>query len=388
MAVAGGADFLDLVYETAVDADVWPALIERFARMIGGTSAAFRSYDMLTEVGTVVAFGQDADLLDINFQAFCDRNPIKSSPEKVRREAQLRACGLMIYRPGLTVNTEWLSQQEFLRTDYYNEVYKKFDIYSDVSVGLAMDGTTWTGVDIYRSKTRGLFTHEELAVAAQAVPHLARAVKLGRTLAEQRQIGDGLAGVFEQSNYGVFLLDDVGRIRKANAVGERLLQSGDALCSRAGRLSATTSDAAQSLIALLKNAGAPDSTQRTGGAMALRTPGRSFPLSITVAPVRPERLSLSAGRPAILVCVTDPAANLGAAEQCLRDAFSLTGAESRVALALVDGLSLAEAATKFGVSLSTVRVQLGSVFSKTKTHRQAELVRVVMNATGLASGVR
>lgn len=62
----------------------------------------------------------------------------------------------------------------------------------------------------------------------------------------------------------------------------------------------------------------------------------------------------------------------------LRAAFGLTKAEARLAVALADGCSPAEAARDFEVKLTTVRTQLQQIFAKTGTSRQAELVAVLL----------
>lgn len=62
-------------------------------------------------------------------------------------------------------NIDWLPQEDFVRSAYYNEIYKKFDIYSNVSIGLSMEGKIWTGLDVYRSAANGAFTSDELAFA-------------------------------------------------------------------------------------------------------------------------------------------------------------------------------------------------------------------------------
>jgi DNA-binding CsgD family transcriptional regulator len=80
--------------------------------------------------------------------------------------------------------------------------------------------------------------------------------------------------------------------------------------------------------------------------------------------------------------VTDLEAEVSLPEQRLRDLFGLTPAETRVALALFDGLSPADAATGLGVSFHTVRNQLVRIFEKTGTNRQTELVRLMMRAVG------
>lgn len=57
--------------------------------------------------------------------------------------------------------------------------------------------------------------------------------------------------------------------------------------------------------------------------------------------------------------------------------YGLTPAESRLAVALANGLSLEEYALQKNVSVGTVRIQLKSIFSKMNITRQQELVRVL-----------
>jgi DNA-binding CsgD family transcriptional regulator len=53
--------------------------------------------------------------------------------------------------------------------------------------------------------------------------------------------------------------------------------------------------------------------------------------------------------------------------------FQLTPAEARIALGIARGKTLANIAQLHGISVQTAKTQLKSVFSKTHTHRQAEL---------------
>ncbi len=68
----------------------------------------------------------------------------------------------------------------------------------------------------------------------------------------------------------------------------------------------------------------------------------------------------------------------------LKDKFGLTPAQSRLVLRLVAGDSLRLSAAALGIGYETARTTLKSVFRKTKTHRQAELVTMIIHA-GLAS---
>jgi DNA-binding CsgD family transcriptional regulator len=64
----------------------------------------------------------------------------------------------------------------------------------------------------------------------------------------------------------------------------------------------------------------------------------------------------------------------------LRSHFGLTQAEARLALHLVAGETLRCAAVKLSITYETARSQLKSIFKKTRTHRQAELVVVILTA--------
>lgn len=57
--------------------------------------------------------------------------------------------------------------------------------------------------------------------------------------------------------------------------------------------------------------------------------------------------------------------------------FALTRAEAKLAVLLAGGASVTEAAHSQGVSIPTVRSHLASIFLKTRTTRQAELVRLL-----------
>jgi DNA-binding CsgD family transcriptional regulator len=63
--------------------------------------------------------------------------------------------------------------------------------------------------------------------------------------------------------------------------------------------------------------------------------------------------------------------------------YNLSPAELRVASALLTGKSPEEYAQEAGVTLNTVRTQVKSLFQKTGTHRQSELVSVLSRAPPL-----
>jgi DNA-binding CsgD family transcriptional regulator len=57
--------------------------------------------------------------------------------------------------------------------------------------------------------------------------------------------------------------------------------------------------------------------------------------------------------------------------------FNLTSAEARLCRTLADGLTLNDHCEQWKVTNNTVRGQLHSVFGKTSTHRQCDLLRLI-----------
>ena len=64
----------------------------------------------------------------------------------------------------------------------------------------------------------------------------------------------------------------------------------------------------------------------------------------------------------------------------LEDRFHLTSAEARLVAHLAEGTSLKSSAEALGVKYESARTCLKSIFQKTRTHRQAELVLTVLQA--------
>ncbi|HEY8334348.1 MAG TPA: helix-turn-helix transcriptional regulator [Tardiphaga sp.] len=79
-----------------------------------------------------------------------------------------------------------------------------------------------------------------------------------------------------------------------------------------------------------------------------------------------------------IVLVTDPEHSPLPKQSLIQLTLGLSHGEARIALALIKGASLVQAAQRLGISHETARTHLKSVFAKTRTNRQSELV-VLLN---------
>jgi DNA-binding CsgD family transcriptional regulator len=117
---------------------------------------------------------------------------------------------------------------------------------------------------------------------------------------------------------------------------------------------------------------------------------RGFFVAIEASAPLPAFLSLAAGRPCVvqkltfehdravfLVIIADLSTPRPTNTAVLQRGFGLTRCEARLAAALSTGSSLNEIASRRGVEIGTIRGQLKSVFIKTETKRQPELVSML-----------
>lgn len=169
------------------------------------------------------------------------------------------------------------------------------------------------------------------------------------------------------------LFDADGRLLRATAAMAALLRAGDGLGLRGDRLVADDPPAAASLAALLGAAAAGGGAR---GTLIPRRSGRS-PYIATAWPLMPTVRHLVPDRAAVLVTVIDPAAPPGAPVVAWRAAFDLTRRETEVAALLFDGHSAESAAAILGITVGTARVHVRHLLAKTRTTRQADLLRLL-----------
>ena len=125
------------------------------------------------------------------------------------------------------------------------------------------------------------------------------------------------------------------------------------------------------LRACIQRLNRPGEASREHMISVARTSGRPYGLLIA-------RLDRSGPDPDFLVLVSDPDAPLALQPEALRRLYRLTPAESRLCAALANGDTLKSYAEAEGVSLETVRSQLKQAMVKTSTHKQAQLVRLLV----------
>jgi len=229
-----------------------------------------------------------------------------------------------------------------------------------------------------RHQEAGAVTDDEVASLRLLGPHFRRAVEISNLLDIKTIEAATFASTFERLAAGVVLVDVEARLIHANAAARSMLEAADPIRIDHGRLNLPTSQASNALAdAIARSAG--DLQQM--GQRGISIPGQmkdGRPSVAHVLPIKSGQIRSGLEQRAIAAVFIAPVDNApqmpGAA---LALVYDLTPAETRVLELIVEGRTLLDVAQKLGISKNTVRTHLQHVFDKTRTKRQADLIRLV-----------
>jgi len=187
-----------------------------------------------------------------------------------------------------------------------------------------------------------------------------------------------LGGALDLFDFGILLLDGQANILFANEHARRLLAAGDGLRRVGTAVTATDFDNAVRLQTAVQHLGLTRGAAGADAASVMllqRAHGR--PLIATLSPGMAGGAIHDGG--VVSLYVVDPDRDSPAMVAALCRAYGLTVTEACLAIRLVGGRTIEDAARQMHIQTQTARAYLKQIFVKTDTHRQADLVRIMLN---------
>lgn len=211
------------------------------------------------------------------------------------------------------------------------------------------------------------------------VPHFQQALSTQDKLAALANCAVELAGALEVVRHGVIVVAGEHLVINPNSAAERIFRAEDGLCVRSGRVAATSTRAERELHHAIQNAVTDQhSTTRKGRTLTCARPSGKRPYIIHVLPSHRPDADERLRQPTALVLIIDPEDEPELPAALSRRLYQFTEAEVEVALHIIRGADPEHISEQLSVSLTTVRTHLQHVFDKTGTHRQAQLVRLLL----------
>ena len=274
-------------------------------------------------------------------------------------------------------------------TRIWSDFYVPFDLGESLGATLERQPEYSNVLVVGRQVGRASFSTREKQALQALLPHLARAWRVKRAMAEMEALAGSLKLVLDRIDRAVVIAGPNGEIRFANRSADRLLSRGDAIGTTYGRLSAlraSDTTALRTLIARAANT-AVGAEAVAVDAVALPSNEERPPLAVVAEPLaaaHSDRIGQSPVAGAILFIGDSEASRSPSAER-MRVVYGLTQAEARLTSAIVGGDSIASAGQVLGISPNTAKYHLKSIFEKVGVTSQARLVRrVIADVGGLA----
>jgi DNA-binding CsgD family transcriptional regulator len=240
---------------------------------------------------------------------------------------------------------------------------------------------------IWRDSAGGTFDQEEREWLQLLEPHLRMALLLQQTFqSKDAQLAKSEV-LMNLTNNAAFLLDRSLRLVHMNSSAEEMLRTGDTFRLAGGRLEVRDAFSQKRLRDLLLKVVSKQSIE-------LSDPGGIVPLTILkprphdmyalVAPV-----AIASGNhiasPHILILISGADDRAASVNPLMRRLWGCTEAECAIANLLLESHDILEMSEKRQVSIGTVRNQVKSLLAKTGTHRQSDLVRLLMSLPRLTN---
>lgn len=365
-------ELIDGVYEAVADHSRWDSFLRQLGESTGATSAVLL-------------------MLDIEHHLSAISRSWQVDPEATRLYLEHYSAIDVWAQRGVSKPAGYVCNSEALiplpdmaRTEIYNEFMAPFGIEHGMFGVVDITSSRWASISLFRNASSTPFDESHAEMVRFLIPHIQRAFRLHSQFCELKARTEGVEGALNLLATGVIFLGAAGEVLLMNRRAEIIVNCRDGLVLSNGKLSASIYTEATALRGMIEGAALTGSGKgmSAGGAMLL-TRERRRPLSITVAPLRKFNLN-SRQPPAAVMFISDPEQNAELPADLLRRCYGLTPAEVRLTMPLVEGRSLKEAADSSGVTYSTARSQLKSIFQKTQVQRQGELIRLLLSSPAVA----
>lgn len=366
-------DVIGTIYDAALEPAHWPAALDRIIDITGSKSGNLISSDRNNRRSDVAVFsGIDPDWIRRYNDHYYQFDP---SMHVFARHGG-RAIADQVTRNGF--RGEFRNARTF-----YHELMLPQQFHHTAGAGLFFTETHNAGIILQRSGQQGEYETKTLEVLDQLTPHIRRSLELNR---HHSRLGfqKGLEAAFENSNRGVMLIDETGRVLFLNTKAENFVQSFAEIDLRDNRLAlsdaATDSRLQAMLAAAIRAANGKD--RYTGSSLTLELPETGSILGIQVAPVR-TRLESDVLNPvsghALVELTASPEPTTVPADG-LAAYFGLTSTEARVLSDICQGKTPEAIAESRVRSIHTIRSQTKAIMKKLGVTRKSDLVRRVLTS--------
>jgi DNA-binding CsgD family transcriptional regulator len=346
--------------DVVTDPTLWPDILTEVSGAVGAAGAGLLQADIRTPD---IPRTQSCDEL---FRAYF------SEGWHTRDDRAAHGVPLLLSGEQVIIDQDLFDPEQLRHAALYKEFLCRHGFGWFAAIGFRAGPAFW-GLTIQRTIKEGPFEHADkriLATLAQRLTEVATLSTAVGRIALSSSI-DALNAVRQPA----IAVDCRGSVLAVNASAEQIFD--DELYVLHRRLVIRDEGARHQLNALVdRMRSVADTEELATDPVVIRRQDRRRPILIRILPVHGAARTPFIGARAVLT-LTPIQSSSPQDSTLIAKTFDLTRSEGKLACLIAQGLDPTQAAIRLGVSRETVRTQLKSIFAKTSTHRQSELVAML-----------
>lgn len=356
------------IYDAAIEPSLWRQALASITAFVGGSSAVLYWHDAMTERSEALhLFNENPEYTKLYFEKYLPMNPMFPAGA--------------FYDVGVVSSTnDIMPVGEFVQTRFYKEWVRPQGIGDALSVNLEKGTTRASLLNVRMDASLGFENDDARRRMALLVPHLQRAVSIGRLFDQHKATEQELTSALDHVEAAVFLVSADGEISFANGPARKMLEQATLVCVRANALHTVGDHAGRILHDIFASAANGDASVGARGVAVPLNEGAQERWFAHVLPLTSGRRK-DAGQEnravaAVFIRTGAPNVPLPLLE-AIAKLHKLTAGEVRVLDAVLKVKGVKAMAEMLGLSQATVKTHLQSLFRKTGTKRQSDLVKLV-----------
>ena len=361
---------INLMYDGAIDTSPWSSFLYELRQRLNSIS----SHLMFGLPWTPTA-SQDIGSTEPTarvmrrayYNRYCRMNPIQYQNMEYGRVYSL---------------DDFVRRDQFVTTPYYQEFCQVLGIDHSLTAYIGEVENVQIWLAIARGDNVGAYRPDDAALVLGLVPHMQRALKISGALKKAKTEKSTYMDALNRMKLCTVLLDEDGRIVEMNDQAERLLSRSCSIQTVGDRIAMTHSPDQLRFNETLKTV---ISGENKAGFAAL-TIGKLSDAPLDLIIRRTESGVINLGKKpsyTAIIYLKNRCEQFEAKADVVAELYGLTLTEARLAIAIVNGASVKEAASALKMSELTVRTYVKRILQKTGMPRQSALVNLI--GTGLAA---
>ena len=355
------------IYDAAVDPALWQQALANICTFMGGHSGALYWHDVATQRSQALyLFNEDPHYTQLYFEKYMPMNP-------------MFPAGAFIPEGVVNSTTDLIPQAELEETRFYKEWIAPQGIGDAISVNLEKGALRAALINIRMDAARGFDNQDARDKLELLVPHLQRAIAIGRLFDQQKTVEQALTTALDHVEAAVFLVGAAGAITFANDPARRLLAQAVLVREQKGALRAVAPETDRILRDTFAAAANGDASLGVRGVevkLATATDNAWFAHILPLTSGRRQEAG-QANQAVAAVFIRKVTPNAPLPLEVIATRYKLLPSEVRVLDALARVQGVRELSELLGISQATVKTHLHNLFRKTGTTRQGELLKLV-----------